>query len=656
MGSIFYHENVFKTFRLLRSDKSSINWMILNFPVADDANDEWLTVKVVEVGSGGPKALRKKLSHQDSQFALIKFLTHIDSRILERQIYKYVCITWIPSEHGIFSVQELATLHLRKEVTDWLNEQLGGLTTIRLTEKSKITRTTILCWLNKKGLLKGLLLRVITSKENGSTQLLYIDRHVEVRSLKERVGEEILGLNMDKIDLNAISLEIINDTTIHEESWFQNVARTFAEPPKFSKILTDKDDERTLQQVGITFGCKIYVDYDEKGCFADDIDSEWLFKQQALVLRGMRELNDMVYNADSVTLDDLHFLQMDVAKGKSASVHQALWQNKLPVAVKEFRFYKLTEKIKKEFDSEIDIIQRLSRDVSHPNVVKMVGMLRDHQEKKLFIILEWVGQGTLFNFIRGPSKYCFFDVLRMSLDIAKGMEHLHSRQVIHRDLKTHNLLLDYLLNVKVTDFGTSKVLDKTIPTFTEVGTSGYTAPEIFGPSGYSYKADVFSYGIILWELVDRGRSKNPLTGIWTNYYEKVSSGERPRISKRIQTLCPQYVSLVQDCWSFDPKKRPSFKEICMRLEDLSASKKGANIPILSEYGEGDSTEEVKSEDVHLLNVGPDSNVDVPSLEKNTINPEQVPAPIAPLPVPLPQPDAVVPIPKTVYVPSVQLGK
>merc|ERR1711920_1011917 len=105
-------------------------------------------------------------------------------------------------------------------------------------------------------------------------------------------GEEILSLNVDIIDLKDISIEIINDTTIYEETWFQNVARTFNEPPKVSKVLYYQDDEKTLQEVGITFGCKIYADYDEKGYSDDEVESEWLFRQQTLAIQGMHELNN----------------------------------------------------------------------------------------------------------------------------------------------------------------------------------------------------------------------------------------------------------------------------------------------------------------------------------------------------------------------------
>merc|ERR1719233_2404316 len=113
------------------------------------------------------------------------------------------------------------------------------------------------------------------------------------------------------------------------------------------------------------------------------MESEWLIRQQTV-------------NVASVTIDDLSWLRMDVARGRSAKVHQALLYNTIPVAVKEFRVSKLTRKT--EFFCEIVIMKHLSRDIFHLNVVKMVAMLEDYQAKKLFIIQEWVGQGALFNF------------------------------------------------------------------------------------------------------------------------------------------------------------------------------------------------------------------------------------------------------------------
>jgi len=655
MGAICYHENVEKTLKRLRGDKNSIDWMILDFPGLDDTDDEWLTMNVIDTGSGGPKTLREKLSDRNNQFALVKFMTHRDSRMSKKKnIYKYVCIVWMPTDSGKYNVQKLATLHMRKQVIGWLDEVVRGMVSLPLSEKSQVTRNAILCELNKKGLLKDLLIRVVTSREN-CTQLIYIDRQLQVRSLKKRIGEEILSLDVDTIDLKDITLQIINDTTIYEESWFQNVARTFDEPPKVNKVLFHQDDERTLQNVGITFGCKIYADYDEKADWDDDeMESEWQFKRQTLAIQEMHELDDMVYNAESVTIDDLWWRKMDVARGRSAKVHQALLHNRIPVAVKEFRVSKLTKKIKKEYDSEIDVIKHLSRDISHPNVVKMVAMLKDYEAKKLFIILEWVGQGALYNFIRGPSRYSFLDVLKMSLDIAKGMEHLHSRQVIHRDLKTHNLLLDDLLNIKVTDFGTSKILDQATPTYTKVGSDGYTAPEIYGSDGYSYEVDLFSYAVILWELVDRGRSKNPLTGICNNYYDKVRSGVRPKIKTRIRRNCPQYVNLIQECWRSNPKERPSFKEVRLRLEKLSESKNVANIQLQSVYyqEEDSSSHDEKEEEVGCSN-------DIFGIHggKSSFKPKRYPASTVLLPdsvSALPQPDAVVPLPNAVFLPVKQV--
>ena len=86
------------------------------------------------------------------------------------------------------------------------------------------------------------------------------------------------------------------------------------------------------------------------------------------------------------------------------------------------------------------------------------------------------------------------------------MQYLHEKNIVHRDLKSHNLLLDEQHRVKVTDFGTARHLDLITGTaYTEVGTGGYMAPEVIEPPlhGYDFKVYVFSYGVLLWEMLTR---------------------------------------------------------------------------------------------------------------------------------------------------------
>jgi len=142
------------------------------------------------------------------------------------------------------------------------------------------------------------------------------------------------------------------------------------------------------------------------------------------------------------------------------------------------------------------------------------------------------------------------------------MAYLHSRGVIHRDVKSSNMLVASDFTVKIGDFGFSRIKADN-HTMTMCGTVAWTAPEIFQGSLYSEKADVYSYGIILWEIIFR---KKPWDGMHsmrvTNY---VSDGKRPPLTD-MRTDTPQdIVSLMQTCWGQDPATRPTFTQIIQTL-------------------------------------------------------------------------------------------
>ena len=150
--------------------------------------------------------------------------------------------------------------------------------------------------------------------------------------------------------------------------------------------------------------------------------------------------------------------------------------------------------------------------------------------------------------------------------IASAMSYLHSHNIIHRDLKPDNILLDEYLFPKVADFGLSKVNHKneqsmTMKSIFELkGTPIYTSPEIFRSYEYTKKGDVYAFAIIVYELMTNLKPFEDLNIFLLQM--KVMNGYRPDIGNQIPE---SYVKLIQDCWSQESSKRPTFEEIMERL-------------------------------------------------------------------------------------------
>jgi serine/threonine protein kinase len=145
-----------------------------------------------------------------------------------------------------------------------------------------------------------------------------------------------------------------------------------------------------------------------------------------------------------------------------------------------------------------------------------------------------------------------------------GMKYLHSRNIIHRDLKPGNLLLDEKHRIRICDFGISKI-QSCGTTRTDVAfTIAYVAPEVLFGGTATTKADVFSFGLIIYEMLV-GKSAFPRTSTIVDMNAVHHNGVRPEIPSHVGTWI---TGLIEACWSVDPDDRPTFREIYLRLEEI----------------------------------------------------------------------------------------
>ncbi len=202
--------------------------------------------------------------------------------------------------------------------------------------------------------------------------------------------------------------------------------------------------------------------------------------------------------------------------------------------------------------------------VRHPNIVLFLGACT--KPPKLCIILEYCEMGSLWTLLHFTKTELPWKLRKqIALDIARSVNYLHCfpTPLLHRDLKSLNVLLDNNLTAKLADFGWAR-MKETVMTG-KIGTYQWMAPEVIASSHYTEKADVYSFGVILWEIACR---KPPYYGIEVsevahrvvhqNYRPPIKDGDAPY----------SWVALTKRCWQKDPGKRPSFSQIIHELEAI----------------------------------------------------------------------------------------
>ncbi|KAL7683076.1 putative protein kinase domain, actin-depolymerizing factor [Plasmopara halstedii] len=296
--------------------------------------------------------------------------------------------------------------------------------------------------------------------------------------------------------------------------------------------------------------------------------SEELAKEDVSTLQEHARVLESQNQYLEIPFESIHILngkENELGCGKAATVYRGLWMNcnsAAEVAVKSFRYARLTDKILGDYKQEVALLRKLK----HPNIVLFIGACTD---PKLMILTEYCSRKSLFevihsnNFETIPWKF----KVRMMLDAARGIQYLHSMRIIHRDIKSHNFLVDDDWRVKVADFGISKVLDSDTA-FTQCGTTGWVAPEVLLDEdlGYTFKADNWSFAIVMWEMIANGL-QNPFIGMAPiKFYNKtINAGIRPPIPEGMDS---EYINLIIECWKSDAADRPSFDVIVSRLEHM----------------------------------------------------------------------------------------
>lgn len=255
------------------------------------------------------------------------------------------------------------------------------------------------------------------------------------------------------------------------------------------------------------------------------------------------------------------FIGNKFAAGANSRIYRGIYKQRA-VAVKMVRIPERDEAqravLEEQFNSEVAFLSRLY----HPNIVQFIAACK--KPPVYCIITEYMSQGTLRMYLnkKDPHSLSPETILKLALDISRGMEYLHAQGVIHRDLKSQNLLLNDEMRVKVADFGTSCLESKCQATKGNKGTYRWMAPEMTKEKPYTRKVDVYSFGIVLWELTTCLLPFQGMTPVQAAY-----AASEKNLRPPLSSSCPPVLnSLIKKCWSANPARRPEFSYIVSVLE------------------------------------------------------------------------------------------
>lgn len=282
----------------------------------------------------------------------------------------------------------------------------------------------------------------------------------------------------------------------------------------------------------------------------------------SLILRKMGQ------NINNIKSSEVEITEK-IGSGTFGKVYKGLY-NGMEVAVKVIKDIP-DERYRKEFDHEVSIL----RQTNCPYIIKCFGTIEE--AGKLMIVMEYATKSSLYHVLHSPLYSIEWErAFDFAIGATQGLLYLHSLNppILHRDLKSLNILVTENWSIKICDFGTSRLMGNNMDTFRRMtGTPAWTAPELMKEEPFTAKSDVYSLGITLWEIIHRlikGKYQRPFGEFKDimNDYQIILRAEA-NVRPTIPEETPQPIAqLLRDTVQSEPEKRPSTADVLKELERL----------------------------------------------------------------------------------------